>query len=321
MKKKLKFNNKFYYLFNKLPLTFISMEKWNILKISGIDRIKYIQKKVTCDLHLLKKNNFIFGSYCNEKGKTISFFYIFYYKQEIFILVESSIIKIIIKDLKKYSIFSKVLFKKNNKYLLFGIAGLNSKKIIKKIFNIKIKKQESLFINKESIILYFYKPYNKFLIITCYKTYFNILNNFKKIFKFNDSNQWLLLDIQSGYPIIDLNNVNKFIPQLLNIDKLQGISFTKGCYLGQEIIYSFKYIKNTNKYLFYFNCLLLNKPLSGQFIEIKIKKRWFKIGTVLSYCGTINNIITIQSLIKKNINLINIFKIQNNYFKFIDVNF
>ncbi|MFI4846911.1 MAG: tRNA-modifying protein YgfZ [Candidatus Makana argininalis] len=318
MNNKLKLNNKFYYLFNKIPLTFISMEKWNILIISGIDRIEYIQKKITCDLYLLKKNNFIFGSYCNEKGRTISFFYIFNYKKEIFIIVESSIMKILIKELKKYSIFSKVCFKKNYKYLLFGIIGSNAKKNIKKIFNIQNIKKKSLFKIKKNIILYFNKPYKRFLIITNYKKYFNILNNFKKKIKFNDSNQWLLSDIQSGYPIIDLNNINKFTPQVLNIDKLKGISFTKGCYLGQEVIYSFQYIKKINKYLFYFKCILLNKSISGDLIYIKIKKKWCNIGIILFSCLTINNINIIQSIIKKHINLMNIFKIKNNYFNYIN---
>ncbi|MFI4853194.1 MAG: tRNA-modifying protein YgfZ [Candidatus Makana argininalis] len=318
MKNKLKFINKFYYLFNKLPLTFISMEKWDIIQISGIDRIKYIQKKVTCDLFFLKKNNFILGSYCNEKGKTISFFYIFNYQKKIFILVESSIIKLLIKEFKKYSIFSKILFKKNYQYLLFGVVGVNSKKIINKIFDIKIKKQ-TLFFKKKSIILYFNKPNVRFLIITNNQTYLNILNNFKKKFKFNDSNQWLLLDIQSGYPIIDLNNVNKFIPHFLNIDKLKGISYKKGCYLGQEIIHTFKYNKKINKHLFCFKCILLNQPLSGDLIEIKNKNNWLKLGIVLTSCLTINNVIIIQSIIKKNISFISTFKIKNNYFKFINL--
>ncbi|MFI4847414.1 MAG: tRNA-modifying protein YgfZ [Candidatus Makana argininalis] len=318
MKNKINFYNKFNYLFNKLNLTFISMEKWNILKIKGKDRFKYIQKKVTCDLLFLKKNNFLYGSYCNEKGKVISFFYIFYHKKEIFILVETSIIKILITEFKKYSIFSKVYFEKNYKYLLFGIAGLNSKKIIKKIFNIKIKKKNILFKHNKSIIMYFNGVFKRFIIITNYETYFNILNYFKKKYKFNNSNQWLLLDIESRYPIINLNNIGKFFPQVINIDKLKGISFKKGCYLGQEIISSFQYTKNFNKYLFYFKCVLLNTPFAGDFIEIEIKKHWYKIGIILSYCVIVNNITVIQTVIKKNINFLKIYKIKNNYFKFIN---
>ncbi|MFI4819172.1 MAG: tRNA-modifying protein YgfZ [Enterobacterales bacterium] len=318
MKNKIIFKNIFYYPFNILPLTFISMEKWNILKISGKDNIEYIQTKITCDLFLLKKNNFIFGSYCNEKGKVISFFCIFYHKKEIFILIENSVIEILIKEFKKYSTFSKVFFKKNYKYLLFGIAGSKSEKIIKNIFNFIPKNNNLLFKYKKSIILFFNNPSKRFLIITNYKKYLNILNNIKEKVKFNDSNQWLSLDIESGYPIINSNNINKFIPQSINIDKLKAISFKKGCYLGQEIISSFRYIKNIKKYLFSFKCFLLNKPSLGDFIETKIKKNWCNIGIVLSFCIMINNIFLIQSVIKKNINLKNIFKIKNNLFKIIN---
>ena len=42
--------------------------------------------------------------------------------------------------------------------------------------------------------------------------------------------------IQSGIPHIDSSNSEAFTPHMLNLDKLDAISFTKGCYTGQEIV-------------------------------------------------------------------------------------
>jgi folate-binding protein YgfZ len=47
---------------------------------------------------------------------------------------------------------------------------------------------------------------------------------------------WRLADIRAGLPQIYLATRETFVAQMLNLDLLDGISFTKGCYTGQEII-------------------------------------------------------------------------------------
>ncbi|HEY1314060.1 MAG TPA: hypothetical protein VGE92_09285 [Steroidobacteraceae bacterium] len=47
---------------------------------------------------------------------------------------------------------------------------------------------------------------------------------------------WRLADIRAGLPQIYLTTREAFVAQMLNLDLLDGISFTKGCYTGQEII-------------------------------------------------------------------------------------
>jgi tRNA-modifying protein YgfZ len=47
---------------------------------------------------------------------------------------------------------------------------------------------------------------------------------------------WRLADIRAGLPQIYLATREIFVAQMLNLDLLDGISFTKGCYTGQEII-------------------------------------------------------------------------------------
>jgi folate-binding protein YgfZ len=47
---------------------------------------------------------------------------------------------------------------------------------------------------------------------------------------------WRLADIRAGLPQIYLPTRETFVAQMLNLDLLNAISFTKGCYTGQEII-------------------------------------------------------------------------------------
>lgn len=48
--------------------------------------------------------------------------------------------------------------------------------------------------------------------------------------------QWHRADIACGLPWITRATQDQFVAQMLNLDALEAISFTKGCYTGQEII-------------------------------------------------------------------------------------
>lgn len=50
------------------------------------------------------------------------------------------------------------------------------------------------------------------------------------------SEEWACQDIQLGMPWIEARTQDLFIPQTLNLELIGGVSFTKGCYPGQEIV-------------------------------------------------------------------------------------
>lgn len=47
---------------------------------------------------------------------------------------------------------------------------------------------------------------------------------------------WQSADILAGLPWIQADTQDTFIPQTLNLDLINGVSFTKGCYPGQEVV-------------------------------------------------------------------------------------
>ncbi len=47
---------------------------------------------------------------------------------------------------------------------------------------------------------------------------------------------WRLADIRAGLPTVYAATSEAFVAQMLNLDLIDGINFSKGCYTGQEII-------------------------------------------------------------------------------------
>lgn len=57
-----------------------------------------------------------------------------------------------------------------------------------------------------------------------------------------DALAWDLADIRAGLPTVEAATSGEFVPQMVNLDLLGGISFTKGCYPGQEIVARTRYL-------------------------------------------------------------------------------
>jgi len=70
---------------------------------------------------------------------------------------------------------------------------------------------------------------------------------------YQDNSHWEMACINESLPEIYLNISEKYIPQALNLDINEfGVSFTKGCYPGQEVVARMHYLGKPKRRLFRF---------------------------------------------------------------------
>jgi folate-binding protein YgfZ len=51
-----------------------------------------------------------------------------------------------------------------------------------------------------------------------------------------EGQQWQRLEVTSGVPRITAATVEHFVPQMINLERVGGVDFQKGCYPGQEVV-------------------------------------------------------------------------------------
>ncbi|MGB5178334.1 MAG: folate-binding protein [Gammaproteobacteria bacterium] len=61
---------------------------------------------------------------------------------------------------------------------------------------------------------------------------------------------WRLLDILAGLPTIFAATSELFVPQMANLQLVNGVSFKKGCYPGQEIVARMQYLGTLKRRMF-----------------------------------------------------------------------
>ena len=98
-----------------------------------------------------------------------------------------------------------------------------------------------------------------------------------------DEKIWDVADIRAGLPNLSPQTQNEFIPQALNLQVIeQAISFTKGCYIGQETVARAKYRGANKRAMFVFKAQTQQEAEIGSEIEMQIESNWRKTGTITS---------------------------------------
>ncbi|MBD3610362.1 MAG: folate-binding protein, partial [Gammaproteobacteria bacterium] len=57
-----------------------------------------------------------------------------------------------------------------------------------------------------------------------------------------NTSSWKLSDIRAGIPHISTDTVEAFVPQMVNLQIVNGVNFKKGCYPGQEVVARMQYL-------------------------------------------------------------------------------
>lgn len=78
---------------------------------------------------------------------------------------------------------------------------------------------------------------------------------------------WAWHEVRAGIPELDESLSGEFVPQMLNLDALGAISFTKGCYPGQEIVARTHYLGRLKQRLYLATSSVTVAPGSGLYAD------------------------------------------------------
>jgi folate-binding protein YgfZ len=201
-----------------------------LIAVSGQDAVSFLQGQLTVDMHEIKTKKHSLAAFCNLKGRIHALFRLFYDQDTYYLAAPKEIISPAVTQLKKFARFSKVtLTEVSEQWQHFGIfnaeyfdaAGIICLKLSNNPQRVELW----------GLISAMQAQWNKLSLTLPIKTV----------------NEWKLLDIEAGIPNIWPETQEKFLPHYLNLPQLGAVSFSKGCYVGQEIIARMQYRGNVKR--------------------------------------------------------------------------
>lgn len=256
-------------------LSLIALDNWTFTVATGQDAVSYLQGQLTCDLVSLGKQNSTLAAHCDAKGKVWSILRLWHHGEGIAIAQPSSIAEKQLGEIKKYAIFSKIAFEQTE-HLLLGLVGERADAEINAIFPGEgdVRVTQSGTVVKVGT--------NQWMLALDAKEADSLVSNLEGKAVLSDATLWDLYDIRQVLPKVEEATTNEFIPQSLNLQALDAISFKKGCYTGQETVARAKYRGINKRATYRLSGKAVAIPKPGDTIERSVGENWRSGGTVIS---------------------------------------
>ncbi|MBS0849361.1 tRNA-modifying protein YgfZ [Citrobacter sp. JGM124] len=266
----------------ELPLTLMTLNDWALTCVTGADAEKYLQGQVTADVALLAESQQVLCAHCDAKGKMWSNLRLFHRNPGFAFILRRSVRDTQLTELKKYSVFSKVTIVPDDESVLLGVAGQQARESLAPFFEQLPDEQTPVVQSGTTSVLWLNSPAERFLLVMAPTDAKALTEELTEKAQFRDSQQWLALDIEAGLPVIDSVNSDQFLPQATNIQALNGISFKKGCYTGQEMVARAKFRGANKRALWTLAGQAGRVPTAGEDLELQLGENWRRTGTILA---------------------------------------
>lgn len=220
------------------------LDQLSLLEINGDDAIEFLQGQLTNDINQATQK-WQYSGYCNPKGRLLALFKLWRHQNTVFALIDNSLVDPIVKRLRMYVMRSKVNINVSEKqcYGTFTPESLNQRtthNLDQETLTQLANEKNAFFSDGDTHIL-------------AYKERFLCISSIEPQIEDKHTGAWAKQDINDGLPDISQSSSELFIPQMLNLDILNGINFKKGCYTGQEIIARMHYLGKVKQRMFVCN--------------------------------------------------------------------
>lgn len=229
-----------------------------LLKIDGQDAKQFLQGQITLNLNDINPKQSGLGAHCDIKGRMQSLFRVFQTDQPsaYYLCMPYDMLLSTLQGFKKYALFSRVSIETVNNLAAIGLYGPSIDKRVNQLIPQSHQLQNDYeclthTVNDDSYTLCRLPgEYPRFEIWASPQALINLWLKLKDSCTLVPSQAWELLDIQSGIPAVYTKTIGSILPHHANLSILKGISYSKGCYLGQEIIARMQYKGKIKKHLY-----------------------------------------------------------------------
>ncbi|WP_149087308.1 YgfZ/GcvT domain-containing protein [Pseudomonas prosekii] len=226
---------------------FCTLSHEGVLAVRGADAGKFLQGQLTCNINYLSDNLSSLGARCTQKGRMQSSFRILLESDGVLLAMATELLEPQLADLKKYAVFSKSkLTDESAAWVRFGLdhgdAALSS-------LGLELPADTDSVVRNDGLIAIRVSPQRAELWVAADQAS-SIKGKLSALLTEGELNQWLLGQIRAGIGQVMPSTRELFIPQMLNLQAVGGVSFKKGCYTGQEIVARMQYLGKLKRRLY-----------------------------------------------------------------------
>ncbi len=242
---------------------FCELPRFGLIRFSGAEAQTFLHNQLSCDVAALTGNRSTYGSYCTPKGRVLATFLLWRSGEDFFMQLPFPLREPIQKQLSKYILRSKVkATDATSDWTFIGVAGKDAAALVQHTVADVPKAVHELTQTPEAMVINL--PGDRYEIVAAREKAPTALASLASGAEKADPDHWDWLDIRAGVPMVLPATQEAFVPQMLNLDLIGGVSLTKGCYPGQEIVSRMHFRGTLKQRMYLANIAGAERPQPGE---------------------------------------------------------
>lgn len=226
----------------------------SLIRVRGEDATPFLQNQFTNDINNISASKGQLSAWCTPKGRALATFVIHQHDHAYYLALSADKLEVTLKRLRMYVMRSKVeLDDVSEQQVQFTVAGDGMTEKLNAYGVTALPEADYQTIQQDDLrIMRLPSATPHFVVyadVDAAKTLWNTLNTDENVTPVSD-NASRYLNIVSGLPMVTAASSEAWIPQMLNLQVIDGVSFTKGCFPGQEIVARLKYLGKNKRRIY-----------------------------------------------------------------------
>ncbi len=210
------------------------LNSFTTLQFSGEKAQTFLQGQLTCDMRELSSHGaHSLAAVCTHQGRMIANFWVIHWHNDFLCVLPKSLADTVKNHLQKYAVLSKIIISHPENFFI-ATKQKEARAQVTAQPESNTALQNAIFIQLPSE--------NRYLIIA-------EKNPFEQTEINSDETDWKKNNIRDQLCILYPKTSLLFTPQMIGLEKLGGVSFTKGCYVGQEIVARTQHLGTLKRHL------------------------------------------------------------------------
>jgi folate-binding protein YgfZ len=241
------------------------LSHFGLIRVEGEDSETFLQGQLTNDMREVTEEHSNLAGWCSAKGRMLVNFRCFRRADAYYLQTPQENLEPVLKRLGMYILMAKVtLTDASDELMRLGLTGTCATSLLHSRFS-QLPVEANRVEHQDHLTL---------IRLPGTTPRFELLGPAEILIPFWQEAQsqavprnedfWALQEIRAGLPTIYPATSEAFVPQMTNMQLVDGVSFTKGCYTGQEVVARMQYLGKLKRRMYLAHVSTDTSPRPGE---------------------------------------------------------
>jgi folate-binding protein YgfZ len=219
------------------------LSHFGLIRVEGEDAMQFLQGQFTNDIREVTEQHSNLSAWCSPKGRMLANFRVMRRDPAYLLQIPLAQLEPVIKRLRMFVLRAKVtITDASDEWTRFGLTGDCAESLLQPHFERLPKAANAALVRGDNLLVRMPGPTPRFELLGPAAELIPLWETCEAQATPMDSNFWALQEIRAGIPTVYPETREAFVPQMTNMQLIDGVSFTKGCYTGQEVVARMQYL-------------------------------------------------------------------------------